>query len=114
MQVGADLGKFYDKHEDFSKLIPTISMKVFSHGVKMSRIKILKARGPEKFYGPRSTAFNIFEMTRIAFSALEVIRLKGNSTSRMVQIFLGRSSGKSVIAQDLCVRLTRDQFFCIP
>ena len=49
------LGKFYDKNQDFSKLTLTILMKVVPDGVKMSRIKILKARGPGKFCTSRTT-----------------------------------------------------------
>ena len=48
-------GKFMTKNQDFSELTPTISMKVVPGGVKMPRIKILKARGPGKFYSLRTT-----------------------------------------------------------
>ena len=51
------------------------------------------------------------EMTRRAFSALRVIRLKGKSTSRMAQDFPQILIRKMIIAQNLCVRLAPDQFF---
>ena len=59
------LGKLYEKNQDFSKPTPTISMKVVPDGVKMSRIKILKARGPGKFYSPRMTGSKILKMCSI-------------------------------------------------
>ena len=50
-------------------------------------------------------------MTRRAFSALRVIRVKGELTSRMVQDFSYFFARKMIIAQNPSVRLTRDQFF---
>ena len=51
------LGTFYDKNQDFLNLTLTISMKVVPDEVKMSRI--MKARGPGKFYSLRTRSFKV-------------------------------------------------------